>query len=129
MALYIETSVYSRGVHGSGLFHLRIPPPPNKFLYLIGGGILIKYGILNNSKPHFFFRRFAAKITPNQLFLWSFGAPLGAPEKFYTFYFPPASFPFILRAIWTSKMIKFKGFSMDPYPQNRKNFPPAAGSK
>ena len=32
-------------------------------------------------------------------------APLGAPENFAPFSYPLASFFFILRAIWTSKMI------------------------
>ena len=30
-----------------------------------------------------------------------FGAPLGAPEQFYTFYAPLVSFSFIFRAIWS----------------------------
>ena len=51
-----------------------------------------------------------------------FVAPLGAPENFYTFYYSLASFSFILRAIWTSKMIKFKGVSIDSDPQNPKIF-------
>ena len=49
-------------------------------------------------------------------------APLGAPENFYTFYYSLASFSFILRAIWTSKMIKFKGVSIDSDLQNPKIF-------
>ena len=42
------------------------------------------------------------KIHKNKNRFRAFLAPLGAPENLYTFYFPPASFPFILRAIWTS---------------------------
>ena len=33
-----------------------------------------------------------------------FWAPLGAPENFYTFYSPLASFSFIFRASWISKI-------------------------
>ena len=54
------------------------------------------------------------------MFLDPLVAPLGAPENFYTFYYSLASFSFILRAIWTSKMIKFKGVSIDSDLQNPK---------
>ena len=33
-----------------------------------------------------------------------FGAPLGAPEFFYTFHAPLVSVSFIFRAIWSSKL-------------------------
>ena len=56
------------------------------------------------------------------MFLDPFVAPLGAPENFYTFYYSLASFSFILRAIWTSKMIKFKGVSIDSDLPNPKIF-------
>ena len=36
-----------------------------------------------------------------------FLAPLGAPENFAPFCYPPASFFFILRAIWIFKMMHF----------------------
>ena len=68
-------------------------------------------------------RRFAAKITPNQWFYIVFMAPLGAPKKISRFCYPLASFSFILRAIWTFKMIHFPS-KRGIYPQK---FPPAAG--
>ena len=56
------------------------------------------------------------------MFLDPFVAPLGAPENCYTFYYSLASSSFILRAIWTSKMIKFKGVSIDSDLPNPKIF-------
>ena len=73
----------------SGLFHLRIPPP-NKFLYLIGGGILIKYGILNNSKPHFFSPLRGENNSKSIVFVVFWGA-VRRPKKIVCFFAPSGS--------------------------------------
>ena len=44
-----------------------------------------------------------------------FGAPLGAPENFYTFYAPLVSFSFIFRAILVLK-IRVNAWKLNAFP-------------
>ena len=60
---------------------------------------------------------------PKSMVLYCFHGAARRPENFARFCYPLASFSFILRAIWTSKMIHFPS-KRGIYPQN---FPPAAG--
>ena len=72
-----------------------------------------------------FFSPLRGENKPKSMVLYCFHGAARRPENFARFCYPLASFSFVLRAIWTSKMIHFPS-KRGIYPRN---FPPEKPSE